>query len=276
MRGQPGRAGEEDRQRRQRAERRRRGTRIGVWSGQWIGRHRVRLAPASSPAPSPASEARIVAPRPARPWGAAMTARDDTFQLYDLRVEVVATDRPMVCSHRAGDAFEVHGENLVMPAGGTFSLYALAALLPLLPAKQRPTASPRLDDHRRRGRLSRSALRRAVPDQPRRLAHVPPRRGDGRAAARVIPPRRPRARLHDLADREGRLAAGRRTRRGRSPHGDRRHARLRRRRHHHLRLRRHLHRRRVAHRRRSSASAAGRPICRSTPSTSPIAAGSPA
>jgi uncharacterized repeat protein (TIGR04076 family) len=68
-----------------------------------------------------------------------MTARDDTFELFDLRVEVVATDRPMVCSHRAGDAFEVHGENLVMPAGGAFSLYALAALLPLLPAKQRVT-----------------------------------------------------------------------------------------------------------------------------------------
>ena len=68
-----------------------------------------------------------------------MTARDDTFQLYDLRVEVVATDRPMVCSHRAGDHFDVHGENLRLPDGGAFSIYALAALLPLLPAKQRPT-----------------------------------------------------------------------------------------------------------------------------------------
>lgn len=68
-----------------------------------------------------------------------MTARDDTFQLYDLHVEVVAGDRPMVCSHQSGDTFEVHGENLVMAAGGTFSIYALAALLPLLPAKQRPT-----------------------------------------------------------------------------------------------------------------------------------------
>ena len=63
----------------------------------------------------------------------------DEFTLYDLRVEVVATERPMVCSHRVGDAFEVHGENLVMTGGGSFSLYALAALLPLLPAKQRPT-----------------------------------------------------------------------------------------------------------------------------------------
>jgi len=64
---------------------------------------------------------------------------DDEFQLYDLRVEVVATDRPMVCSHRAGDWFEVQGESLRFPAGQGFSMYALAALLPLLPAKQRMT-----------------------------------------------------------------------------------------------------------------------------------------
>jgi uncharacterized repeat protein (TIGR04076 family) len=64
---------------------------------------------------------------------------DDAFQLYDLRVEVVATDRPMVCSHHAGDWFAVEGENLRFPEGQAFSLYALAALLPLLPAKQRVT-----------------------------------------------------------------------------------------------------------------------------------------
>ena len=64
---------------------------------------------------------------------------DDTFELYDLRVEVVATERPMVCQHVAGEAFEVRGELLVMGAGQTFSQYALAAILPLLPAKQRPT-----------------------------------------------------------------------------------------------------------------------------------------
>jgi uncharacterized repeat protein (TIGR04076 family) len=64
---------------------------------------------------------------------------DDSFQLYDLRVEVVATDRPMVCGHRAGDWFAVEGESLRFPDGQGFSLYALAALLPLLPAKQRVT-----------------------------------------------------------------------------------------------------------------------------------------
>jgi uncharacterized repeat protein (TIGR04076 family) len=64
---------------------------------------------------------------------------DDTFELYDLRVEVIASERPMVCGHRVGDWLEVRGEELTFPAGQTFSMYALAALLPLLPAKQRDT-----------------------------------------------------------------------------------------------------------------------------------------
>ena len=64
---------------------------------------------------------------------------DDTFTLHDLRVEVVATDRRMVCNHRAGDYFELSGENLSFPDGQTFPLYPLAAILPLLPAKQRVT-----------------------------------------------------------------------------------------------------------------------------------------
>lgn len=67
-----------------------------------------------------------------------MPARD-SFLLYDLRVEVIASDKPMVCNHRAGDAFELSGENLSFPPGRTFPLYPLAALLPLLPAKQRET-----------------------------------------------------------------------------------------------------------------------------------------
>lgn len=68
-----------------------------------------------------------------------MTRNPDEFTLYDLRVEVVAGDRPMVCSHRPGDYFELSGESLSFPPGQTFPLYPLAALLPLLPAKQRPT-----------------------------------------------------------------------------------------------------------------------------------------
>lgn len=66
----------------------------------------------------------------------------DEFTLYDLRVEVVSC-RPgmeMVCNHRIGDWFALSGENLTLPPGQSFSIYALAALLPLLPAKQRKTA----------------------------------------------------------------------------------------------------------------------------------------
>lgn len=64
---------------------------------------------------------------------------DDRFWLWDLKVETVAGDGPMVCDHPVGCGFEVHGENIVMGSGGKFPLYPLAALLPLLPAKQRPT-----------------------------------------------------------------------------------------------------------------------------------------
>ena len=68
-----------------------------------------------------------------------MTPPDDRFTLYDLKVEVIATGVPMVCSHRAGDFFTLSGENLRFPDGQSFPLYPLAALLPLLPAKQRVT-----------------------------------------------------------------------------------------------------------------------------------------
>ena len=65
--------------------------------------------------------------------------QDDRFELYDLRVEVLAGERQMVCNHKEGDYFELRGENLSFPAGQSFPLYPLAALLPLLPAKQRMT-----------------------------------------------------------------------------------------------------------------------------------------
>ena len=64
---------------------------------------------------------------------------DDEFTLWDLRIEVIAGERPMVCNHKAGDHFTLSGENLAFPPGQTFPLYPLAALLPLLPAKQRAT-----------------------------------------------------------------------------------------------------------------------------------------
>ena len=66
---------------------------------------------------------------------------DDTFVLYDLRIEVVGCQpgKKMVCNHPVGAYFEVSGENLSLPPGQTFPIYPLAALLPLIPAKQRST-----------------------------------------------------------------------------------------------------------------------------------------
>ena len=66
------------------------------------------------------------------------TERGDEFELYDLRVEVVAPAGAKVyCGNKVGDYFELRGELLHLPPGQPFSIYSLAALLPLLPAKQR-------------------------------------------------------------------------------------------------------------------------------------------
>lgn len=62
------------------------------------------------------------------------------FWLYDLKVETVLDGRVPVCRHVEGESFRVEGEALVFDPGTRVSMYALAALLPLLPAKQRDTA----------------------------------------------------------------------------------------------------------------------------------------
>jgi uncharacterized repeat protein (TIGR04076 family) len=70
----------------------------------------------------------------------ASTAAAVGFELYDLHVEVVGpADQPIYCGARLGDYFDLHGEMLLLPVGQGFSIYSLAALLPLLPAKQRAT-----------------------------------------------------------------------------------------------------------------------------------------
>lgn len=68
-----------------------------------------------------------------------MNSHQDEFELWDLKVEVAGDPAAMVCSHTPGAFFEVMGENLVFTDSQSFSLYALAAILPLLPAKQRMT-----------------------------------------------------------------------------------------------------------------------------------------
>ncbi len=67
-----------------------------------------------------------------------MTAPAAYFELYDLRVEVLAAPGDeLYCGAKPGDWFELRGEMLHLPPGQGFSIYSLAALMPLLPAKQR-------------------------------------------------------------------------------------------------------------------------------------------
>jgi uncharacterized repeat protein (TIGR04076 family) len=62
------------------------------------------------------------------------------FELFDLRIEVIGpSDQKIFCGARLGDYFELQGEMLRLPPGQGFSIYSLAALLPLLAAKQRVT-----------------------------------------------------------------------------------------------------------------------------------------
>jgi uncharacterized repeat protein (TIGR04076 family) len=72
--------------------------------------------------------------------GRIIAMQDDSFELHDLRVEVVVPEQARVlCGARPGDHFELRGEMLHLPPGQGFSIYSLAAVLPLLAAKQRPT-----------------------------------------------------------------------------------------------------------------------------------------
>ena len=65
----------------------------------------------------------------------------DTFELFDLKVEVITPPgKPIYCGAKPGDYFELKGEMLHLPPGQGISIYSLAAVLPLLPAKQRQTA----------------------------------------------------------------------------------------------------------------------------------------
>jgi uncharacterized repeat protein (TIGR04076 family) len=66
------------------------------------------------------------------------TDRGQRFALADLRVTVVSIEGRSVCGLAVGDSFEVTESSRVrIPAGRHFCLYALASVLPLLPAKMR-------------------------------------------------------------------------------------------------------------------------------------------
>ena len=60
------------------------------------------------------------------------------MRLYDIRVTVERIEGRSVCGLEVGDWFEVTESSRVrIPEGKHFCLYALQAVLPLIPAKQR-------------------------------------------------------------------------------------------------------------------------------------------
>ena len=77
---------------------------------------------------------------PVPPVPPVAAAEEAWFELYDLRVEVVSPPgERILCGARVGDHFELRGEMLTLPPGQGISIYSLAAVLPLLAAKQRVT-----------------------------------------------------------------------------------------------------------------------------------------
>ncbi len=60
------------------------------------------------------------------------------FKIFDLRVTVHEIKGRSVCGMQVGDYFELtESSKLRIPADKHFCIYALNAVLPLLPAKQR-------------------------------------------------------------------------------------------------------------------------------------------
>ncbi|KAF5594336.1 4Fe-4S iron-sulfur binding protein [Fusarium pseudoanthophilum] len=69
------------------------------------------------------------------------STRDDSFELFDLRVKVVCPPgKKIMCGAKEGDHFTLKGEMLYLPPDQGISIYSLASVLPLLPAKQRITS----------------------------------------------------------------------------------------------------------------------------------------
>ena len=64
----------------------------------------------------------------------APTVKDDSFQLYDLKVEVVVSKSPtevesarLLCGAQIGDYFTLQGEMLYLPPGQGISIYSIGA-----------------------------------------------------------------------------------------------------------------------------------------------------
>lgn len=63
---------------------------------------------------------------PLDPAGVSSTQLDDSFELYDLRVEVVCPEgERIMCGAKEGDYFTLEGEMMYLPPGQGISIYSL-------------------------------------------------------------------------------------------------------------------------------------------------------
>lgn len=63
---------------------------------------------------------------PSNPPGVSPAQPDDSFELYDLRVEVVCPEgERIMCGAKEGDFFTLEGEMMHLPPGQGISIYSL-------------------------------------------------------------------------------------------------------------------------------------------------------
>ena len=171
----------------------------------------------------------------------------DGFELYDLRVEVVApAGATIYCNSQPGDYFEVRGELLHFPQGKPFSMYQPGRHPAHVAGQAASNRRQRLDDDRLRGGLPGSELSDPLSHHAARQEAFQSRGNHRRTvAAAMTADSTPRASgrtrrtvdgLYDFAPAQGRLASRGRPRKGRARPGDRGHGGFRRSRHHDVRL----------------------------------------
>ena len=111
-----------------------------------------------------------------RDRGGAADAGRPKFELWDLRVEVTAPEGAAVyCGGAAGRLLRAARRDAASaPRAGLLDLLRFAALLPLLPAKQRDTHPNDWMSDRRRGRLPGPELPDSLPNHPDGQAPLQP------------------------------------------------------------------------------------------------------
>lgn len=65
---------------------------------------------------------------------------EDRFELYDVDLIVEAIEGNCTCEMEVGYKVQLRSGTLSLPESQGFCLYALQSAIPLLPAKQRPSA----------------------------------------------------------------------------------------------------------------------------------------